>query len=289
METNPITSGWLYIADSTGTPGTTRIAVSALTGHSGRNNRVKTITVTTHGGTTRSASITQTAKAEFVSTDNDHKKVGDGESLLVITGYSNSQALAVAIGQNTQGLTQTSLEISLDNGTTWTTVTNGADIANDPGKDNKYLWRVTLGVASNFAVTSGSYASVSVSGKTAGLGEIIVRQSGTSVDESALRYSLNDSNSLEVTGISNSSSLTFGGSLSALPHTVYLSFDSGVTWIAYTEGTTLLQSSVARGEYYKYKVVIDTSSLSAETADMTLNVYNNSSTLCGSTTVSFTE
>lgn len=288
-EINTLESGWLNLPSLTGVPGTTRISVSSLIEHNGRVNRVKTIHVTTSKGTTKTAHITQNARGEFVLTNDEYKKAGDGESQIVITGSSNSQALLATIGQNTRGLTVTSLEISLDNGTTWTTVNNGANIPDDPGEDDKFLWRVTLGVASNFAVTSGNYASVAIAGKNAGLGETVVRQSGTTVDDSSFSYNLNDSDALEVTGTSNSASLTFGGTLAALPHTVYISFDNGATWTAYTEGTTLSQSSVARGEYYKYKVVIDTSTLSAESADMTLTVNDHANRQQGSSTVSFVE
>lgn len=288
-EINTLEKGWLNIPLLTGAPGTTRISVSSLIEHNGRVNRVRTIHVTTSKGTTKSAHITQTARGEFVLTNDEYKKAGDGESQIVITGSSNSQALLATIGQNTRGLVVTSLEISLDNGTTWTAVNNGANITDDPGEDDKYLWRLTLGVASNFAVTSGEYASVSVGGKNTGLGETIVRQSGTTVDDSSFSYDLGDSNSLEVTGTSNSASLTFGGTLANLSHTVYISFDNGATWTEYTEGTTLTQNSVARGEYYKYKVVFDTSTLSAESADMTLTVNDHANRQQGSSTVSFHE
>lgn len=288
-EINTLESGWLNIPSLTGVPGTTRISVASLIEHNGRVNRVKTIHVTTSKGATKSAHITQNARGEFVLTNDEYKKAGDGESQIVITGSSNSQALLATIGQNARGLTVTSLEVSLDNGTTWTTVNNGANIPDDPGEYDKFLWRVTLGVASNFAVTSGNYASVAIAGKNAGLGETVVRQSGTTVDDSSFSYNLNDSDALEVTGTSNSASLTFGGTLAALPHTVYISFDNGTTWTAYTEGTTLSQSSVARGEYYKYKVVIDTSTLSAESADMTLTVNDHANRQQGSSTVLFVE
>jgi len=280
--------GWLRLSKIVGEAGTTTVTLTAIADNTARSARTKTITGTTTMGRTAQCVVTQQAAAEFVKMDTEFCKIGDGESQIVLTGESNASALNMQLGNNASGVSISSIEISDDGGTSWKTITNDAAITGDPGSLEKYKFRVTLSV-NNFAFSTGNYVYLTARGADIGVDETGMHLPETSFFNSEEEYSLSDSDPLTIIGTSDSASLTLGGSLATLSCTMYISFDSGATWTSYTAGTAISNDSINKGGHYLFKVVVDTSSLPAETADMTLNVYDNTGTMRASEDVSFTE
>lgn len=278
--------GWLRVGVMSGT-GNANIPLTTLLSSYGRATRSKTVVATTAGGVKKQCVVTQSACGEFVTMSERTRKIGDGESSIVLTGESNASLLNVTLGSNASGVTLSSIEISLDGGTTWSAVTNNTTIVGDPGLTDKYQFRITLAVSS-FSLTSGSHLSVVVRGSSEGIGETQMQPTSTSMTKGTDTYDLDSLTPLTITGTSDSSSLTLEGTLANLPCSMYISFDNGVTWSSYTPGDTIVNTDIDKCESYLFKVEVDTSSLSAETADMTLSVYDNGGTLKGSTTISFT-
>ena len=279
---------WLRFNAISGNAGTVNNTITALEANYGRATRSKTVVATTTGGVSKQCVVTQSACDEFITMRENTRKIGDGESSIVLTGESNASLLNVTLGSNASGVTLSSIEISLDGGTTWSAVTNDTSIVGDPGLTDKYKFRLTLAVSS-FSLNSGSHLSVVVRGSSNGIDETQMQPTSTSMTKSTDTYDLGSSTPLTITGTSDSSSLTLGGTLANLPCSMYISFDNGLTWSSYTPGDTITNSAIDDCEPYLFKVEVDTSSLTAETADMTLSVYDNGGTLKGSTTVGFTE
>lgn len=280
--------GWLRIDQIAGEAGTTRITLTCIEENYGRTARTKTITGTTSRGVTGQCVVTNLGADEFVSMDTNAHKIGDGESALSINGESNASLLNVTLGNNATGVALSSIEVSTDGGTTWTAITNNSNIANDPGLTGKYKFRINLSV-SQFALTSGTHLALTARGSEHGIGETLFRTSITTVYNSTDTYDLSSMEPLTIIGNSDSGSLTLSGTLSTLPCLMYLSFDNGSTWSLYTVGDAISDAVIENGGMYMFKVEVDTSSLTSESADMSLNVIDNTGTARATTTISFTD
>ena len=282
-------NGWLRLTRLAGGPGTYYIPVSAILSNYGRGGRQLQVEIETQSGLKETCAVTQSGHSEYIVLNDNSKKIGDGESSIVLQGESNSPAINVSLGNNASGVSISKIEISTDGGTTWEQIANNTDITDDPGNEDRYLYRVTLAV-SQFSMSSGNVVEVPIRCTDTALATAVLRPSKTVTNNQSQSYNVSSGNQLVVTGASNSSSLTIGGTLATgRTCTMYISFDNGATWAEYTPGTLLTEASVERGEYYLFKVVVDTTGISAETADMALVVYDNTNTARATTTVNFTE
>lgn len=140
---------------------TVSVTCSAITG---RASRSTTITVaakdtTTYPSLKKTISVTQTGKPEFIIADQGGSTVGFTgiETTFYVSGSSNSAKLTVDyIPGKTNGLTATlsKLEISSNDGTSWTTITSGTAISGDPGNTAEYMYRATFTCSTNTSVNN---------------------------------------------------------------------------------------------------------------------------------------
>lgn len=108
--------------------------------HTGREARTTTATFAASGTESKSLTIVQSGKTEFVSFSSSTAAVDKAGGTLTITGTSNSSKLTFSLtGSNGIGLT---LPASYTANSV--TTTNGAAISGDPGATQQYTFSVTF-------------------------------------------------------------------------------------------------------------------------------------------------
>lgn len=119
--------------------------------HTGRNSRTTTASFAASGVESKTLTIIQSGKTEFVSFDDTTAAVGKSGGTLTITGTSNSSKLTFALtGTNGIGLvlpsSYTANSVSTNNGTA---------ITGDPGAAQQYAFSITFtNIAENTSVSS---------------------------------------------------------------------------------------------------------------------------------------
>ena len=119
--------------------------------HTGREARQTTVTFAASGVESKTLTIIQSGKTEFVSFDDTTAAVGKSGGTLTITGTSNSSKLTFALtGTNGIGLvlpsSYTANSVSTNNGTA---------ITGDPGAAQQYAFSITFSnIAENTSVSS---------------------------------------------------------------------------------------------------------------------------------------
>jgi hypothetical protein len=119
--------------------------------HTGREARQTTATFAASGVESKTLTIIQSGKTEFVSFDSATAAVDKAGGTLTITGTSNSSKLTFALtGTNGIGLTlpssYTSNSVSTNNGTA---------ITGDPGASQQYTFSITFSnIAENTTISS---------------------------------------------------------------------------------------------------------------------------------------
>ena len=118
--------------------------------HTGRNSRTTTATFSASGVESKTLTIIQAGKTEFVTIDST-AAVGKSGGTVTITGTSNSSKLTFSLtGTNGIGLTLP---------TTYTansvTTNNGTAITGDPGATQQYAFSITFtGIDENTTISS---------------------------------------------------------------------------------------------------------------------------------------
>lgn len=108
--------------------------------HTGREARQTTATFAASGVESKTLTIIQSGKSEFVSFDSATAAVGKNGGTLTITGKSNSSKLTFALtGSNGIGLVLPSQYKANSVNTN-----NGASIAGDPGAAAEYAFEITF-------------------------------------------------------------------------------------------------------------------------------------------------
>lgn len=135
------------------------VAVVTCTAITGRDTRNTTVTVSafdtdTYPGLKKTINITQIGKTAFISSDQSGSTmtIATGSTSFVITGSSNSSKITVTYtADGTHGIVATlsKLEISVDNGVTWSVITNDSPIDGDPGTTAQYPYRATFSCPAN--------------------------------------------------------------------------------------------------------------------------------------------
>lgn len=118
--------------------------------HTGRNSRTTTATFAASGVESKTLTIIQAGKAEFVDIS-DTATVDKTGGTLTITGRSNSSKLTFALtGQNGIGLVLPASYLANSVQTN-----NGAAIAGDPGAAQEYTFSITFtGIDENTTISS---------------------------------------------------------------------------------------------------------------------------------------
>lgn len=119
--------------------------------HTGREARQTTATFAASGVESKTLTIIQSGKTEFVSFDSATAAVDKAGGTLTITGTSNSSKLTFALtGTNGIGLT---LPASYTANSVSTT--NGAAITGDPGASQQYAFSITFAnIGENTTISS---------------------------------------------------------------------------------------------------------------------------------------
>ncbi|MDR2085762.1 MAG: hypothetical protein LBP72_01150 [Dysgonamonadaceae bacterium] len=153
-------AAWLTVKDESGnnvtggTAGTKTLKIGSSTAHTGRLQRTSPFSLKpTAGGTQVNKTIPQLSSGDILLIADPSTVPGVGMNLLV-QGVSNTQKLNATISGD--GFTIGFLEISTDDGSTWDTITNNANIPNDPGAAAAYKFRVAVSVTPNTSPTSRS-------------------------------------------------------------------------------------------------------------------------------------
>lgn len=119
--------------------------------HTGRSSRTTTATFAASGVESKTLTIIQSGKTEFVSFSDSTATVDKTGGTLTITGTSNSSKLTFALtGTNGIGLTLPSSYTAASASTS-----NGAAITGDPGATQQYTFSITFSnIAENATVSS---------------------------------------------------------------------------------------------------------------------------------------
>jgi hypothetical protein len=156
-------ASWCSVSPTSGSAGETIISISASV-HTGRTGRSTILTFQT---TTGSPIVTKTLNlgqdgAGNILTVPTSKSVAKAGGTVLIEGTSNAPSLSFYVGNNTggniNGFTLSKMEISKDNGSTWSAIQSTASITGDPGGADAYKWRATVAVAANTTVSARSAA-----------------------------------------------------------------------------------------------------------------------------------
>ena len=120
------------------------------TAHTGRNSRTTTATFSASGVESKTLTIIQAGKAEFVTIDSTASVSKSGGSV-TISGTSNSSKLTFSItGTDSIGLTLPSTYTANSVSTS-----NGAAITGDPGATQQYPFSITFtGIGENTTISS---------------------------------------------------------------------------------------------------------------------------------------
>lgn len=119
--------------------------------HTGRSSRTTTATFSASGVESKTLTIIQSGKTEFVSFTDSTATVSKDGGTLTITGTSNSSKLTFALtGTNGIGLTLPSTYTANSVSTN-----NGASISGDPGASQQYTFSITFpNIGENTSVSS---------------------------------------------------------------------------------------------------------------------------------------
>lgn len=118
--------------------------------HTGRNSRTTTATFAASGVESKTLTIVQAGKTEFVDID-DSATISKTGGSVTITGTSNSSKLTFSItGADNIGLTLPSSYLANS-----VTTNNGAAITGDPGANQEYTFSITFtGINENTSLSS---------------------------------------------------------------------------------------------------------------------------------------
>lgn len=118
--------------------------------HTGRSSRTTTATFAASGVESKTLTIVQAGKTEFVDID-DTASVAKAGGSVTITGTSNSSKLTFSLtGSNNIGLTLPASYLANS-----VTTTNGAAITGDPGATAQYSFSITFtGIGENTTINS---------------------------------------------------------------------------------------------------------------------------------------
>lgn len=126
--------------------------------HTGRSSRTTTATFSASGVESKTLTIVQSGKTEFVSFSDSTATVSKDGGTLTITGTSNSSKLTFAItGTNGIGLTLPSSYTANSVSTT-----NGSAITGDPGATQQYTFSITFSNIGANATTSSKTSQLTV-------------------------------------------------------------------------------------------------------------------------------
>lgn len=142
-------ANWANPSKTTGN-GNDTVSWSA-TAHTGREARQTTATFAASGVESKTLTIIQSGKTEFVSFDSATAAIDKTGGTLTITGTSNSSKLTFALtGTNGIGLTLPSTYKANSVNTN-----NGTAISGDPGASQQYTFSITFtDIAENTTITS---------------------------------------------------------------------------------------------------------------------------------------
>ena len=142
-------ANWANPSKTTGN-GNDTVSWSA-TAHTGREARQTTATFAASGVESKTLTIIQSGKTEFVSFDSATAAVDKAGGTLTITGTSNSSKLTFALtGTNGIGLTLPSTYLANSVNTN-----NGTAISGDPGASQQYTFSITFtGIDENTTISS---------------------------------------------------------------------------------------------------------------------------------------
>lgn len=123
----------------------------SATAHTGREARQTTATFAASGVESKTLTIIQSGKTEFVSFDSATAAIDKTGGTLTITGTSNSSKLTFALtGTNGIGLTLPSTYKANSVNTN-----NGTSISGDPGASQQYTFSITFtGIDENTTISS---------------------------------------------------------------------------------------------------------------------------------------
>ena len=126
--------------------------------HTGRSSRTTTATFSASGVESKTLTIVQSGKTEFVSFSDSTATVSKDGGTLTITGTSNSSKLTFALtGTNGIGLTLPSSYTANSVSTT-----NGSAITGDPGATQQYSFSITFSNIGANATTSSKTSQLTV-------------------------------------------------------------------------------------------------------------------------------
>lgn len=141
---------WVVVNPSSGS-GSKTVNVSSSTEHTGRNARSTILTISAANVESKSVTVNQAGKPEYVQNDSDQATASkDGQSV-TISGVSNSKKLTFSLGIGELGI---SLPATYTAG--GVSVNNGVEIPGDHGATAQYNWSIVINVPANSAVAEKS-------------------------------------------------------------------------------------------------------------------------------------
>ncbi len=145
-------AAWCSTLPISGT-GNGTVAVSG-SAHTGRKQRSTILTFSASGATNQTVTVNQASPGNVTTMSTPSTIIAKGGGSIIVSGTSNSTTLTFGISGT--GFSTSTPQISTDGGSTWTGITSGTDISEDPGATATYQWRITVTATANPDTTSRS-------------------------------------------------------------------------------------------------------------------------------------
>lgn len=143
-------ASWCSVSPSSGS-GSKTVNVSSTAPHTGRTARNTTLTITAANVDSKTVTVNQAGKPQFVENTSDTATAVKGGQNVTISGKSNSAKLTFSLGTGSLAITLPSSYTAASLSTN-----NGANISGDPGASAEYDWSIVVTVPANTSVSEVS-------------------------------------------------------------------------------------------------------------------------------------
>lgn len=140
-------ANWAIVSPASGS-GNKTVNVSSKSEHTGRVARQTTLTISAANVSSKTVTVNQAGKPEFVENASDTATAIKGGQTVTISGKSNSSKLTFSLGTGDLSIT---LPPKYTAG--GIEVANGTDITGDPGATAEYDWSIQFVVDTNASIS----------------------------------------------------------------------------------------------------------------------------------------
>ncbi len=170
---------WVSVSPLSGT-GTDTVSVT-VGEYTGRNSRATTLTATTTGGETATASISQNGKEEYITVSTVAYSASASGDIIEINGTSNSATLVIQNGTSVIDGVTYSLQVNNVTDDSWDGKSD-VGIDGDPGADAEYSFKLSVTIPESVTTSLRSHIfTINNSESTVSSDQITITQSNATV------------------------------------------------------------------------------------------------------------